>query len=69
MYELIPDIISILKADKETIKMVESEITKQYSIFLSGYYDAKEVALFYKKESKIEEILEKERQLLIDHLK
>lgn len=42
---------------------------KQYGIFLSGYYDAKEVSLFYKKESKIEEVLEKERQLLVDHLK
>lgn len=58
LYDLLPDLIGILKADRESIRTIEAEVSRQYCIFLPGYYDAKEVELFYKRESKIEEIME-----------
>lgn len=47
----------VVRADRDSMRNIEGEISRQYCLFLPGYYDAKEVELFYKRESKIEEIL------------
>jgi hypothetical protein len=43
VYELLPDLIAIVRGDRESMRSTEGEVSKQYCLFLPGYYDAKEV--------------------------
>ena len=69
VYEMLPDVLFVVRGDRETIIDTEELAHKDYESFIPGYYATKEVELYFKKQSFIDEAVESETVLVAQHLK